>query len=176
MTPLFASSPTPNRDPFPLTLYYDAQCPVCALEMDHLRERDVARRLVFVDIGAPGFDPAQCGSTLAAMNAEIHARRADGSTLKGVEVLRLAYEAVGLGWVLRATAWPPLRPAFDAGYRFFARHRHAISAAGAPLIHALRGVRARRAARALERMHACRDGVCFRDGARGGSGNSGSRS
>ena len=43
---------------YPLTLYYDGACPVCALEMDHLRSRDAAARLVFVDIAAPGFDPA----------------------------------------------------------------------------------------------------------------------
>jgi len=142
---------------YPLTLFYDAACPVCSLEMDHLRERDHAGRLRFVDIGAPGFDAAAHGATLQAMNAEIHARRADGSMLKGVEVLRLAYDAVGLGWVLRASAWPPLRPAFDGAYRVFARHRLAISSAAAPLIGALRGWRARRMAR---RMHACSSGVC----------------
>jgi len=142
---------------YPLTLFYDAACPVCSLEMDHLRERDHAGRLRFVDIGAPGFDAAAHGANLQAMNAEIHARRADGSMLKGVEVLRLAYDAVGLGWVLRASEWPPLRPAFDGAYRVFARHRLAISSAAAPLIGALRGWRARRMA---QRMHACNSGVC----------------
>jgi len=142
---------------YPLTLFYDAACPVCSLEMDHLRERDRAARLRFVDIGAPGFDATAHGVTLEAMNAEIHAKRADGSMLKGVEVLRLAYDAVGLGWVLRASAWPPLRPAFDIGYRLFARHRLAISSAAAPLIGAVRGWRARRMA---QRMRSCSGGVC----------------
>jgi len=142
---------------YPLTLFYDAACPVCSLEMDHLRERDAARRLVFVDIGAPGFDAAAHGVTLQAMNAEIHAKLPDGSMLKGVEVLRLAYEAVGLGWVLRASAWPLLRPAFDVAYRKFARHRIAISNAAAPLIRSLRELRARRA---LRRMRECGAGAC----------------
>ena len=142
---------------YPLTLFYDAACPVCSLEMDHLRERDVSGRLVFVDIGSPGFDAAAHGTTLQAMNAEIHAKRPDGSMLKGVEVLRLAYEAVGLGWVLRASAWPMLRPTFDVAYRVFARHRIAISRAAAPLIDAVRSVRARRMAR---RMHECSAGAC----------------
>ena len=30
---------------YPLTLLFDGHCPVCTLEMDHLRERDVAGRL-----------------------------------------------------------------------------------------------------------------------------------
>jgi len=142
---------------YPLTLFYDAACPVCSLEMDHLRERDAAKRLLFIDIGAPGFDAAAYGVTLQAMNAEIHAKRPDGSMLKGVEVLRLAYEAVGLGWVLRASAWPLLRPAFDVAYSSFARHRIAISSAAAPLIRSLRNLRARRA---LRRMRECGSGAC----------------
>lgn len=141
-----------SHTPYPLTLLYDAGCPVCSLEMDHLRARNDAGRLVFVDITAPGFDPAPYGATLEAMNAEIHARRADGEVIHGVQVLRLAYEAVGLGWVFRPTAWPPLRVASEVAYRLFARYRQPISRATAPLIDGLRTLRARRMA---ERMREC---------------------
>ena len=142
---------------YPLTLLYDAQCPVCSLEMDHLRERCVDGRLLFVDIAEPGFDAARYGLTHAAVDAEIHGIRTDGSVLKGVEVLRLAYAAAGLGWVMRPTGWAPLRPAFDAGYRLFARHRRRISAVAAPVIDAVRAQRARRVAKA---MQACQAGAC----------------
>ena len=101
---------------YPLTLLYDAQCPVCALEMDHLRSRNDAGRLRFVDISA-----------------------------------------AGLGWVLLPTGWTPLKPAFDWGYRVFARHRRRISGAAAPLIDAIRAQRARRTAAA---MRACASGAC----------------
>lgn len=142
---------------YPLTLLYDANCAVCSLEMDHLRSLNAEGRLQFVDISAPGFDPAPYGVTLAAMDAEIHARRADGEVIRGVQVLRLAYEAVGLGWVLRPTAWPPLRGLSDVGYRLFARHRRRISRAAAPLINAIRSHRARRMA---DRMRECAGGAC----------------
>lgn len=142
---------------YPLTLLYDAGCPVCALEMDHLRARNDAGRLVFVDIGAPGFDPVPYGSTLEAMNAEIHALRADGQVMRGVQVLRLAYEAVGLGWVMRPVGFGPLRGVSERAYRAFARNRHTISRAAAPLIHVLRAWRARRALRAMQR---CASGAC----------------
>lgn len=142
---------------YPLTLLYDAQCPVCSLEMDHLRERCADGRLVFVDISSPGFDAASYGATYEAMDAEIHGVLPDGSVIKGVEVLRLAYAAAGLGWVMRPTGWAPLRPAFDAGYRLFAQHRRRISAVAAPLIAAIRAQRARRVAKA---MHECRAGAC----------------
>lgn len=140
---------------YPLTLLYDAGCAVCSLEMDHLRERCHDGKLRFVDITAPGFDATPYGVTLAAMDAEIHAVLPDGSLIRGVPVLRLAYEAVGLGWVTRPTGWAALQPAFDAGYRVFARHRRTISALAAPLIGA---VRAQRARQTVRRMTECTSG------------------
>jgi predicted DCC family thiol-disulfide oxidoreductase YuxK len=140
-----------------LTLLYDATCPVCSLEMDHLRERDGAHRLAFVDIAEPGFDAAAYGCSLAELNAQIHAVRPDGSHLIGLAALREAYAAVDLAWVLKATALAPLRPLADAGYALFARHRQPISRAAAPLIHALRTWRAWRA---QARMARCQAGVC----------------
>jgi predicted DCC family thiol-disulfide oxidoreductase YuxK len=149
---------------YPLTLFYDAACPVCSLEMDHLRARSRDGRLVFVDISAPGFDAEHYGVSTADMDAEIHGLAADGSMLRGVEVLRLAYDAAGLGWVLRPTGWAPLRPLFDADYRVFARHRRGISRVAAPLIAGIRSVRARRTA---ERLRACKNGGCEVDAASG---------
>lgn len=142
---------------YPLTLFYDAACPVCSLEMDHLRARCRDGRLRFEDISQPGFDAARFGLTHDAVDAEIHGIRPDGTVLKGVEVLRLAYAAAGLGWVMRPTGWTPLRPMFDRGYRLFARHRRRISAAAAPLIDAIRAQRARRVAQA---MRDCSAGAC----------------
>lgn len=143
---------------YPLTLYYDAACPVCALEMDHLRVRDAgAGRLRFVDITAPGFDAQALGLNLEALHRQIHGRRADGQLISGVQVLRLAYEAAGLGWVLRPTAWAPLRGASELAYRLFARHRQRISRAAAPFIGCLRERRARQMAL---RVQACGDGAC----------------
>jgi predicted DCC family thiol-disulfide oxidoreductase YuxK len=47
----------------------------------------------------------------------------DGSLVRGMEVFRRAYDAVGLGWLLAPTRWPILRSIFDAGYSWFARNR-----------------------------------------------------
>jgi predicted DCC family thiol-disulfide oxidoreductase YuxK len=130
---------------YPLKIFYDASCPVCALEMDQLGARDKGERLVLVDMSAPRFDARCHGFSHAELDAAIHAMRPDGSVVRGMEVLRLAYAAAGLGWLLRPSAVGPLRPAFDAAYRVFARHRKAISRTLGPAISA---VRARRAARA----------------------------
>lgn len=145
--------------PYPFTVLYDRACPLCRMEMDWLQARNAEGRLVFVDISDPAFDPAPYGATLAAMDAQIHGRTADGRLLVGLDVLRLAYEAVGLARFAQPVVSGPLRPVFDQGYRCFARHRKAISRAAAPLVHGLQALRARRA---LSRMQGCRDGACQR--------------
>ena len=131
---------------YPLKIFYDASCPVCALEMDHLRARDTGGRLEMVDLSAPGFDASCHGFAHADLDAAIHAVRPDGSVVRGMPVLRLAYRAAGLGWLLRPTGIGPLRPLFDAAYRGFARNRKSFSRALAPAIAALRARRALRSA------------------------------
>ena len=143
---------------YPLTLLYDASCPVCSLEMDHLRERNTAGRLVFVNITEVDFDANAYGASLADMNAVIHGVQPDGRLLRGVEVLRLAYAAVGLGWVMHPTGWPLLRPAFDQVYRLFAQHRMRISSVLGPFITTVRHRRAKhKAQRMVRQMQECKD-------------------
>jgi predicted DCC family thiol-disulfide oxidoreductase YuxK len=127
---------------FPLTVFYDASCPVCALEMDTLLRRDSARRLQLIDMSAPTFDAAIYGFERADLDAVIHAVRPDGSVLRGMAALRLAYRGGGLGWLLQATGWPVLSSVADGAYRMFARHRHAISGTLGPVIRAARARRA----------------------------------
>jgi len=144
---------------YPLTLLFDGGCPLCRLEMERLRERDGLRRLVFVDITEDGFDAAHY--TLEAryedMQAAIHAVRKDGSLATGVEALRLAYVAVGLGWWVAPAQLPLLRPALDTAYAVFARHRYVVSRWLMPLIA---GIESRRASR---RAAACKNGCCSID-------------
>lgn len=148
--------PMPAESIYPLTLLYDRRCAVCRLEMDELRERDRDAKLNFIDISQDGFDAAPWGATIEQLNALIHAVDAQGRTHRGVPALRLAYAAVGLGWLWAPTGWPLLRKLFDAFYALFARHRYAISRIAAPLIEHLA------AARMARRMRRCANGVCER--------------
>jgi predicted DCC family thiol-disulfide oxidoreductase YuxK len=124
---------------FPLTVFYDASCPVCALEMDTLLARDTCRRLQPIDMSAPAFDAAIYGLDHSELAAVLHAVRPDGSVVRGMAALRLAYGAGGLGWLLHATSWPLLKSTADGAYGLFARHRHAISRLLAPAIRRARG-------------------------------------
>lgn len=125
-----------------LTIFCDGACPMCALEVDMLRRRDLGHRLRWVDISAPSFDAAAHGFARRDLDAVIHGVRADGSVVRGLDVLRLAYGAAGLGRLVAATRHPWLRAPSDAAYRLFARHRHAISRALAPVLRRVRRVRA----------------------------------
>lgn len=142
--------------PYPLTLLYDEACPLCKLEIDNLKVRNEAGLLRFTDISAPDFDPAPYGVPLHEMLAVIHAIKCDGTVVRGVEVFRLAYSAVGLGWITSPTGWPFLKPLFDRAYVQLARHRYRVSSKLAWLLF---GIAARRAAR---RSRACTEGTCRR--------------
>jgi predicted DCC family thiol-disulfide oxidoreductase YuxK len=77
----------------------------------------------FTDIAAPDFDAARLGTTNEGLMGEIHGRLPDGTWIKGVEVFRRLYGAVGFHRIVAASRWPGIRQALDLGYRLFARHR-----------------------------------------------------
>lgn len=87
------------------TVYYDGACPLCRGEMALLMQRNTAGLLSFVDIAAPGFDPAPLGASLPAMLSLIHVRRPDGGWLVGVPAFEVIYAATGFtrvaGWLRR---------------------------------------------------------------------------
>ncbi|MBW8844456.1 MAG: DUF393 domain-containing protein [Burkholderiales bacterium] len=81
--------------PLPHTVYYDGACPLCSGEMALLMQRNAAGLLEFVDISAPGFDPAPLGLKLDAMLNSMHVRRPDGGWLVGIPAFELIYAATG---------------------------------------------------------------------------------
>ncbi|MCH8620796.1 DUF393 domain-containing protein [Undibacterium sp. TS12] len=139
---------------YPLTLLYDATCPVCKLEMDNLKARDLDHQLLFVDASAPDFDAGKYACTQAEVMRVLHGIKPDGSIVKGVEVIRLAYRAAGLGWITAVTGIPLLKPLFDWAYQHFALNRHHISVVFADLIIHIA------AKRVEKRSRACKNGYC----------------
>ena len=149
---------------FPLTVYYDASCPLCRQEMHTLKGFDRRDRLRLVDCSVAGFDDPgarDAGVTQAEMMRLIRARDADGRWLVGVDVFVAAYRATGNVLVagLWSNAW--LRPLWDRLYPWVARYRMPLSKIGfTGLFNRL--VRWS-GERALRRSQACHDGQCTRD-------------
>jgi predicted DCC family thiol-disulfide oxidoreductase YuxK len=118
---------------YPLTVFYDASCPMCATEMHALRERDRHGHLELVDCSAPDFDDEGLraeGITKERLMALIHARDAHGRWLVGIDCFEAAYRAVGLE--ARARIWGDrqLRPVLDRAYPWIARNRQTLSRLG----------------------------------------------
>ena len=148
---------TNESNDYPLTLLYDGNCPVCLLEMRHMAERNGEGKLRFVDIAAAGFDATRwvgSSASVADMQAIIHAVRPDGSLVRGVEVIRLAYAAAGLHHVARPLGWRWLQPLLRVVYAAFARNRYAFSKLAMPLITRIA------ATRTVRRMQNCDRGLC----------------
>lgn len=110
-----------------MNLYFDSACPLCRREMERLRRWDRAGHLAFTDMSAPDFDPAPLGVTLAAMNAELHGRRADGSMLVGTDAILEAYTLAGRSWLVWPLRIRLLRPMLASAYRSLARNRYRVS-------------------------------------------------
>ncbi|HMI91085.1 MAG TPA: DUF393 domain-containing protein [Polyangiales bacterium] len=108
---------------FDVEVFYDGECPLCTREVSVLRRLDRRSRIRFVDIAAPGFDPAALGVSHEALMARIHGRLPDGTLIEGVEVFRRLYAAVGFGWLVAVTRLPGIAQGLDLAYGTFARNR-----------------------------------------------------
>lgn len=109
--------------PYPLTVFYDGECPLCRREIALFRRLDRKRRLHLVDFSHPEFDEAQAGLDRARLSAVIHARWADGTIITEVEVFRALWTAVGLRALARLSRLAGIDGLLRRGYAWFARHR-----------------------------------------------------
>ncbi|HVK55600.1 MAG TPA: DUF393 domain-containing protein [Burkholderiales bacterium] len=157
---------------FPITIYYDASCPLCANEMHTLKATDVDNKMLLVDCSAPNFDGrpfAKDGITVASMLGVIHARDASGHWFKGVDVFEIAYDAAGLSALAALWRHSKLRPLWNRAYPWVARNRHALSRFGIPRLVAgalrllARGVKRSAAKAAVAATQGCNAEVCTRD-------------
>jgi predicted DCC family thiol-disulfide oxidoreductase YuxK len=122
---------------YPITIYYDASCPLCTSEMQALKSRDQAERLMLVDCLRPDFaDQAttQAGLSQRDLMQRIHAHDAAGRWLRGVDVFEAAYGAVGLRLLAFLWGCRLWRPLLDRLYPVIARHRQPLSRFGLPVI------------------------------------------
>jgi len=118
---------------YPLTVFYDASCPMCASEMLALKERDRESRLVLVDCSAAEFDAevlAGTGITRSDLMTRMHARDAHGRWLAALDAIEAAYRAAGLERAARFWGARGLRPLLNPLYRCVARRRQALSRLG----------------------------------------------
>jgi predicted DCC family thiol-disulfide oxidoreductase YuxK len=120
---------------YPLTVFYDASCPLCVREMEALRARDRQRRLELVDCSTPDFSDEGLraeGITREKLMRLIHVRDAHGRWLVGVAGLEAAYRAVGRERAARFWGNRALHPLLRPLYAWGARHRRTLSRLAGP--------------------------------------------
>jgi len=118
---------------YPLTVFYDASCPMCANEMHALKRLDREARLELLDCSAPDFDESVLsgvGITRPDLMARIHARDAHGRWLVALDAIEAAYRAVGLERAAEFWGSRRLRPLLDPLYCWVAQRRQALSRLG----------------------------------------------
>lgn len=117
----------PATPQFPLRIFYDGSCSVCAAEIGHYGRRNHGGRLVPVDISAPDFDPAPYGITLADLMYQLHAIDRAGRIYRGVEAFWAIWQAFPAstfyGLLGTFVTLPGIRGAARLCYRGFARIR-----------------------------------------------------
>jgi predicted DCC family thiol-disulfide oxidoreductase YuxK len=109
-----------------LTLFYDSACPICAWEKRNLARKDKQKRIGFIDIHAPDFNPETYGVTMDELMGRLHALTSEGRMIKGVDTLIESYRAVGWWWAYKPIAMIP-RAWAERAYAWFADHRYALS-------------------------------------------------
>jgi len=83
----------PNVPGFPLRIFYDGSCSVCAREIEFYRRRDREHQLVCLDISAPDFAAEQYNIALEDFMHQLHAIDQRGTVYKGVDAFWAIWQA-----------------------------------------------------------------------------------
>jgi len=118
---------------YPLTVFYDASCPLCANEMHALKALDAAGRVQLIDCSAPQFSDEGFlaeGITRTALMARMHVRDASGQWFVAMDAFEVVYRAAGLERAASLWGNRRWRPFFDRLYPWIARYRQPLSRLG----------------------------------------------
>lgn len=109
---------------FPLQVFYDGACSVCATEVERYGRKDHDGRLILVDISDPAFDPAPFRIPLADFMFQMHAIDRSGKVFRGVEAFWAIWQAFPsstlLGLCGTLISLPLVNPLARLCYRIFA--------------------------------------------------------
>lgn len=119
----------PAEQSYPLKVFYDGNCRVCAKEIDVYRAKADSGRLIFVDIADTDFNANDYGRTDKEFQAELHVCDAEGQFFTGVDAFRKIWEALSSPLypaLAKLTGLPGINDAARSGYALFARYRHLL--------------------------------------------------
>ncbi len=109
--------------PYPLTVYFDGECPICRREIDLMKMFNRKDHLQFIDFSNSFYQSADQDLNQCDLARVIHARWSDGTIITGVEVFREMWEAIGLGFLARFTRLSIVNKLLIKAYTWFAKNR-----------------------------------------------------
>jgi predicted DCC family thiol-disulfide oxidoreductase YuxK len=117
----------PTAPQFPISVFYDGSCSVCAMEIEHYLRKDHGGKLVAVDINASDFNPELLHITLDAFMYELHAIDQAGQIYRGIEAFWAIWQAfpasTGYGIMGTLINTPVVNHVARLFYKGFARIR-----------------------------------------------------
>ncbi|NMP17063.1 DUF393 domain-containing protein [Thalassotalea sp. Y01] len=129
-----------------LTIFYDANCPLCDAEMQSLKRYDTKNVVTLVDLHAPSLATSYPDINFEEAMKVLHGEY-QGNILLGLEVTHRAWTLVGKGFWVAPLNWPVVKNISHWFYLLLAKYRHPISAALAKLFK----IKTRK----------CHEGVCY---------------
>lgn len=112
---------------FPLTVFYDGACIVCATEIEHYLKKDHGGKLLAVDISSHDFDPAPYKISMTDFMQQLHAIDQDSQVFKGIDSFWAIWQAFPpstiYGVMGRVIQSPLVNRLARIGYWMFARIR-----------------------------------------------------
>ena len=112
---------------YPLTVYFDGECPICRREINFIQRFNRKNRLNFVDFSLSTYSSTAQGLNQCDLGKVIHARWSDGTIIRGVEVFREMWEAIGLSWLAKASRVSLINSLLVRAYAWFAKNRHRLT-------------------------------------------------
>jgi predicted DCC family thiol-disulfide oxidoreductase YuxK len=110
-----------------MIIFYDANCPLCNTEMQHLKQADPLQQIVLEDLNAADFSVRFPLINKEKAMALLHAQIPSGEMIYGLDVTYQAWKTVGKHRWLIILRLPVIRIFADLAYTFFAKHRQSIS-------------------------------------------------
>lgn len=86
-------SDKPNTPRFPVKVFFDGSCSVCATEIEHYMSLEHTGKILAVDISADDFDPKPYQITRDAFMHELHVIDHEGNVYRGVEAFLAIWQA-----------------------------------------------------------------------------------
>ena len=112
-----------KSDQYPLTVFFDGDCPICRREISLMEWLNRKGKLRFVNFADPCYDETSYGFTRSELGRVIHAQWANGSVITELEVFRSMWAAVGLTVLTRLSRLSFLERMLIRAYKWFARNR-----------------------------------------------------